>query len=192
VRRALSILSCSAVLAACVTTRAPVPAAAGWEQRVTDLQSSSSWQLDGRAAVAVGTQGWQATLNWRQRGDSAEVHLSGPFGVGALVLKRTPEGLSLNGAPPSDAVVAQLQERLGFELPLDHLRFWLLGVPDPASAFDLKRNGQDRASQLTQADWSVDYDRYVTVNGDLLPSHLVLTREGVRVRIAVDRWEPTR
>jgi outer membrane lipoprotein LolB len=191
-RRALSILSCSAVLAACVTTRAPVPAAAGWEQRVVDLQRSSSWQLDGRAAVAVGTQGWQATLNWRQRGDSAEVHLSGPFGVGALVLKRTTEGLSLNGAPPNDAVVAQLQERLGFDLPLDHLRFWLLGVPDPAAAFDLKRNGQDRASQLTQADWSVDYDRYMPIDGDLLPAHLVLTREGVRVRIAVDRWEPKR
>jgi hypothetical protein len=28
------------------------------------------------------------------------------------------------------------------------------------------------------------------VNGDLLPSHLVLSRAGVRVRIAVDRWEP--
>jgi outer membrane lipoprotein LolB len=166
--------------------------AAGWEQRVADLQGLSSWQLDGRAAVAVGTQGWQATLNWRQRGDSGEVHLSGPFGVGALVLKRTPEGLSLNGAPPSDAVVTQLQEKLGFDLPLDHLRFWLLGVPDPAAPFNLKRNDQDRASQLTQADWSVDYDRYVPANGDLLPAHLVLTREGVRVRIAVDRWEPKR
>jgi outer membrane lipoprotein LolB len=191
-RRALSILSCSALLAACVTTRAPAPVTVGWEQRVADLQGLSSWQLDGRAAVAVGTQGWQATLNWRQRGDSGEVHLSGPFGVGALVLKRTPEGLSLNGAPPSDAVVTQLQEKLGFDLPLDHLRFWLLGVPDPAAPFDLKRNDQDRASQLTQADWSVDYDRYMPANGDLLPAHLVLTRGGVRVRIAVDRWEPKR
>ena len=191
-RRALLILSCSAVLTACVTTRAPGPPAAGWEQRVIELQSLSSWQLDGRAAVAVGTQGWQATLNWQQRGESAEVHLSGPFGVGALVLRRTPEGLSLNGAPPSDAVVAQLQERLGFELPLDHLRFWLLGVPDPAAAFELKRNDQDRASQLTQAGWSIDFDRYMAADADLLPAHLVLTREGVRVRIAVDRWGPKR
>jgi len=55
--------------------------------------------------------------------------------------------------------VAQLQERLGVELPLDHLRFWLLGVPDPGGAFELKRNDQDRASQLTQADWNIDYDR---------------------------------
>jgi outer membrane lipoprotein LolB len=192
-QRLLLIVLCSTVLAACVTThRTPPPVAVGWEQRAADLQRSSGWQLDGRAAVAVGTQGWQATLNWRQQSDSAEVHLSGHFGIGALVLKRTPQGLSLNGAPPSDTVLAQLQERLGFELPIDHLRFWLLGVPDPSAAFELKRNDQDRASQLTQDDWSIDYDRYMPVDGDQLPAHLVLSREGVRVRIAVDHWKGLR
>jgi outer membrane lipoprotein LolB len=192
VRRLLLILLCSTVLAACVTTRrapAPAAAAAGWEQRVTVLQKLGSWQLDGRAAVAVGSQGWQASLNWRQRENSAEVHLSGPLGIGAMVLKRTPDGISLNGAPPSDAVLAQLQERLGFDLPLDRLRFWLLGVPDPSAAFLLTRNDQDRALQLTQADWTIDYDRYMAAGGDLLPAHLVLSREGVRVRIVVDHWE---
>lgn len=191
-RRVLSLVLCALVLAAalgaCVTTRAPTPAAVGWEQRVADLQGLASWQLDGRAAVAVGTQGWQATLNWRQHGDAAEVHLSGPFGVGALLLKRTPDGLSLNDAPPSDAVLAQLQERLGFELPIDKLRYWLLGVPDPSAAFTLTRNDQDRALQLVQGDWTIDYDRYRSADGESMPAHLVMSREGVRVRIVVDRW----
>jgi len=171
-----------------MTGRAPAPPAVGWEQRAGDLQRLSPWQLDGRAAVAVGTQGWQASLNWQQSGDAADVHLSGPFGVGALVLKSTPEGISLNGAPPSDAVLAQLQDRLGFDLPIDHLRFWLLGVPDPSGPFELKRNDQDRALKLSQADWTIDYDRYMPAAGDVLPAHMVLTREGVRVRIAVDHW----
>lgn len=192
-RRVLLLLVCSTVLAACVTTRrAPAPVAAAWEQRVADLQALSSWRLEGRAAVAAGTQGWQASLNWRENGALAEVHLSGPLGVGSMVLKRGPDGLSLNGAPPSDAVLTQLQERLGFELPIDHLRYWLLGVPDPSAAFELKRNDQDRASLLTQDDWTVDYDRYMPVDGDLLPSHLVLHRANVRVRIVVDHWEPQR
>src|SRR6202021_3916346 len=104
-----------------------------------------------------------------------------------MVLERTPEGLSLNGGPPSDAVLTVLQERLGVDLPIDHLRFWLLGVPDPGAAFDFKRNAPARASQLTQDGWTVDYDRYMPVDADLLPAHVVLSREGVRVRIAVDR-----
>src|ERR1700730_3797704 len=188
--RALSLLLICTVLGACAAPRrAPAPLIKGWEQRVTDLQKLDFWQLDGRAAVAYREQGWQASLNWRQRGDSAEVHLSGPLGVGALVLKRTPNGLSLNDAPPSDAVLAQLQDRLGFEMPVDPLRFWLLGVPDPSAAFELARNDQDRALRLTQRGWTIDYDRYMPVDADLLPAHLVLTREGVRVRIAVDRWQ---
>ena len=37
--------------------------------------------------------------------------MSGPLGIGAMVLKRTPEGLSLNSAPPSDAVVTQFEDQ---------------------------------------------------------------------------------
>src|SRR5271157_4538595 len=133
-RRLIGSIACCAVLAGCVGMR-PALTPAPWDQRLADLQRSRAWQLDGRAAVALGKQGWQASLDWRQRGAASEVHLSGPFGAGALVLKVTPAGLSLNGAPPSDAVVAQLQDRLGFELPLDNLRYWLLGVPDPSGTF---------------------------------------------------------
>jgi outer membrane lipoprotein LolB len=186
-RRALLLVFCSA-LAACATVR-PLPPSAKWEQRVTDLQKAGGWQLDGRAAVAAGTQGWQATLNWRQSGMFAEVHLAGPFGIGALVLKQGPDGLSMNGAPPSDAVLSQVQEKLGFDLPLENLHYWLLGVPNPAAAFDVSRNDQDRAKTITQAGWSIVYDRYMPMAGDLLPTRVVLSREDVRVRIIIDHWE---
>jgi len=187
-RRLLGYIACCAVLAGCATMR-PAIAPAPWEQRLPELEHSSAWQLDGRAAVSLGTQGWQASLDWRQRGDSSEVHLAGPFGAGALVLKATPAGISLNGAPPSEEMAAQLRNRLGFELPIDSLRFWLQGIPDPSSAFELTRNKQDRALELTQAGWSIKYDGYMPNNGDLLPARLVLRRADARVRIAVDRWE---
>ena len=183
---------CCAVLAGCATVRPPpqlAPAPAPWEERVAELQGASAWQLGGRAAVALGKQGWQATLDWRQRGEASEVRLAGPFGAGALVLKLTPAGLSLNGAPPSETQMAQLQDRLGFALPLDELRYWLLGVPAPGSAFELTRNAEDRALTLEQQGWSVEYDRYMANGRDLLPARLVLRREDARVRIAVDHWD---
>jgi outer membrane lipoprotein LolB len=186
-RRALTIICCCA-LAGCVSTR-PLRPASTWQQRLGELQNAAAWQLDGRAAVALGAQGWQATLNWRQSDNTAEVHLSGPFGIGALVLKQSAEGLSLNGAPPSDAVLSQVQDKLGFDLPIENLHYWLLGVPNPASTFDLSRNDQDRAAALSQAGWSITYDRYLPVAGDLLPGRLVLTRGDVRVRIFIDHWQ---
>jgi outer membrane lipoprotein LolB len=84
---------------------------------------------------------------------------------------------------------AQLQDRLGFELPLDDLRYWLLGVPAPNEAFDLTRNEQDRAQHLVQDGWSIDYDRYMAASGDVLPAHIVLSRGDVRVRVVVDHWD---
>ena len=92
-------------------------------------------------------------------------------------------------APPSTAVVAQLEDKLGFDLPLDNLRYWLLGIPDPSIPFDLTRNTQDRALRISQAGWTIDYDEYMPSNGDVLPKRLVLNRSDARVRIAVDHWQ---
>jgi outer membrane lipoprotein LolB len=191
-RRLIFLVASAAVLAGCAALRpkGPPPAAAvAWDERRQDLQRATRWDLDGRAAVALGQQGWQATLNWRQTGADSELHLAGPLGIGALTIKVTPAGLSLNGAAPNDAVVGQLQDRLGFELPLDNLRYWLLGIPDPNTPFELTRNTQDRAARLSQAGWNIEYDDYMAGDGDLLPKRLVLTRAQARVRIAVDRWE---
>lgn len=175
------------LLAACVTTRAPF-APLPWEQRVAILQQATQWQLDGRTAAVIGTQGWQADLTWSQQQGLSEVHLAGPLGVGAQVLLLTPAGLLVNGVPAGDEVLAQLQERVGFQLPLTQLRYWLLGVPDPGAPFTLVRNAQDRAQRLEQAGWTIDYDLYGQTDGDWLPRRLVLTHESVRVRIVIDHW----
>jgi len=166
-----------------------VRALLSWDLRAAQLQKADAWQLEGRAALAAGTQGWQASLSWQQAREMSDVHLAGPLGVGALEVRLTPEGLTLNGEPPGEAVLARLRERIGYDLPLENLRYWLLGVPDPTSAFELSRNAEDRAAHLTQADWTVDYERYMAVGGDVLPARLVLNHAGVRLRIAVDRWE---
>ena len=153
-----------------------VPRAA-WAQRAAVLQQAGEWSMDGRVAVAFGTQGWQATLDWRQHGKDSEVHLAGPLGIGAKVLRLSPAGLSIGGDPPGAAGLQQLQERLGFDLPLAKLRYWLLGVPDPAAAF--RRSCailRIAPAHLTQAGWYVDYDRYAAVGDDRLPAHMVLRR----------------
>ena len=80
-RRLILLVACAAVLAGCAALRpkGPPPArrAASWDERRKDLEQATRWHLDGRAAVASGQQGWQASLNWRQTGADSEVHLAG-------------------------------------------------------------------------------------------------------------------
>jgi outer membrane lipoprotein LolB len=189
--RVSAVAALLALLAACVTTRPPVlsvPAGTSWDQRVERLQGQSSWDLSGRTAVAVAKQGWQASLNWRQRGLQSDVHLAGPLGVGGTVLKLTPAGLSINGAPADGDALQQLEDKLGFDLPISRLRYWLLGVPDPAAPDEVVRDDQDCAQQLTQDGWQIAYEHYSASDGNWLPARLVLTRDDVRVRIVVDHW----
>lgn len=176
---------------ACVATRAPPPvtAPAAWELRLPALQQAGDWALDGRAAASIGKQGWQASLAWRQQGSTSELHLTGPLGLGASNVRVAPDGVSIDGAPARDDARQVLQERLGVDLPFESLRFWLLGVPDPAQASTITRNAGDRAQQLIQSGWTVDIGRYLPVGGDWLPAQLTIQRDDVRVRIAVDRWD---
>lgn len=180
------------LLSACASLRpaAPPPAlpASSWLQRIDALRATRDWEFAGRAAVAVDTQGWQANLNWRQRDQSSELHLSGPLGVGAMVLRLDGDALSLDGGPAGPQTLAAVQQRLGFDAPLAQLRYWLLGIPDPSSPYVVTVNSADRAHHLEQSGWSVDYDRYMPNRGDTLPAHLVLRRDRVRVRIIIDQW----
>jgi outer membrane lipoprotein LolB len=179
------------LLGACAGLRPPAPATAlvAWDQRLPALQRASEWSLQGRAAASAGTQGWQASLTWRQAGSSSELHLAGPLGVGASVLRLTPDGLSIDGASAGSDAERLLQDRLGMDLPLASLRYWILGVPDPGSACEITRNAQDRAQRLVQSGWTIDIGRYLPVGRDWLPGQLTVARDAVRLRIAVDHWE---
>ena len=177
------------MLASCASIRLPLQPVSAWPQRLGVLQQAAQWEMQGRAAVAIGAHGWQASVDWRQRGADTVVHLSGPLGVGASVLRLGPGGLSVNDAPPSPDAVASMQQRIGFDLPVSNLRYWLLGVPDPGLPYTLRLNDQSRAAQLIQGGWTVDYLRYQRAAVDALPGMLVLSRAGVRVRIVIDQWD---
>ncbi|HUX72915.1 MAG TPA: lipoprotein insertase outer membrane protein LolB [Steroidobacteraceae bacterium] len=177
------------LLAACVSTLPPGTVPPEWALRLPALQQNADWDMQGRAAVKVGARGWQASVDWRQHGANTTVHLAGPLGVGATLLRLDAQGLSVNDAPPSRDVVKLLQRHLGFDLPLANLRFWLLGAPDPGLPYTVALNDQDRAQRLTQAGWQIDFARYRRAGGDWLPATMTLTRPGVRVRMAIDRWD---
>lgn len=180
-------------LCACATVRAPPPAGGqAWDVRRPQLQAREHFDMKGRVAVAAGNEGFNARLLWRQTGTRSNVALDSPLGAGGVQI--TADGPSLSVVTSkgdhldNEAARSELATRLGFDPPIGSLRFWVLGVPDPATPAQETLDNQQRLASLQQDGWQVVYDGYVSVNGEWLPSRVTLQRAGVRVRLVVDGW----
>ena len=183
-----------AVLAGCRTLPPAPPPGTSWEVRRPQLQSLEHFALRGRIAVAAGGEGFNAGLRWTQEGSRSEVTLQGPLGVGGAQLTASGDDLTVVTARgeriESAAAHAELAARLGFDPPLSSLRYWVLGVPDPAQPAEESLDpAQQRLAALTQEGWHVQYQSYSSANGEALPARMTLERDAVRVRLLVDDWQ---
>ncbi len=191
---ALGALLALALLAGCRTlTHTPAPGEP-YAQRRAQLQALTHFSLKGRVALSANGNGFNANLRWTQDHSRSQVALEGPLGVGGLQVTADGEALTLvtsRGDRISDqAAHAELIARLGFDVPIASLRYWVLGVPDPASAAEETVDAaQQRLSTLAQDGWQVTYTEYTDAAGEVLPARLTLEREAVRVRVFVEDWQ---
>ncbi len=181
-----------ALLAGCKTLPPAVPESAPWDVRKAALQARDQFDLKGRIAVAVAQEGFNAKLRWQQRGSQSELALDGPLGVGGVQI--TSDGNSLKvinsrgEVLDSQAAKQEIESKLGFQPPIASLRYWVLGVPDPATPAEETLDDSKRLATLKQDGWQIDYTAYADVRGESLPLKATLTREDVRVRLVVDDW----
>ncbi len=182
-------------LGGCVSTPSRAPAAlVSWPLRRAQLQALDPFELTGRVAVAAGSQGFTAHLDWQQRGARTTVNLNGPLGIGGVHVVANGGTLNVQTAQgtklTSEQAHAELADQLGFDPPLGSLRYWLLGVPDPGSPAAETVGAHERLASLQQDGWQIEYSAYTNAGGDWLPQRMVLQRGDVRVRLIVDRWQP--
>ena len=192
-RWALAGLCFLLLLTACATAPLRAPASGlTWDARRPQLQARENFDLKGRVAVAAGNEGFNARLLWRQTGSRSNVALDGPLGAGGVQITSDGSALSVVTSRgdhlDNEAARSELATRLGFNPPLGSLRFWVLGVPDPATPAKETLDNQQRLASLRQDGWQVDYGAYTSVGGEWLPSRVTLQREGVRIRLIVDGW----
>jgi outer membrane lipoprotein LolB len=188
----LWLAGCQMVPKPIAPSAAPEQVVAGWPARRAQLQARSQFTAQGRIGVVAGTDGFNGRIRWVQDGGRSAVSLDGPLGVGgvrivndagALTLT-TPAGESLDSQAAHDEMV----RRMGFEPPLNSLRFWLQGVPDPASPSTETADAQGYLGALAQSDWTVTFGAYMQTADGALPQKLTVTRGNVRVRLILESW----
>ena len=196
-RRVLA-LAAGLLLAGCVTAplRVAAPVPLTYESRRSQLQAVHVFTLEGRLAAAVGQEGFNASLDWAQQGRRSALNLRAPLGFGTAQVLRDGEHLSLKSSRGDhyDGTLAReaLARQLGFDPPLDSLRYWVLGVPDPALPATETPDAAEHLAALEQDGWRVEFAEYRRYGEAaleaVLPRRLTLLREGIRLRLVIDRW----
>jgi outer membrane lipoprotein LolB len=162
-----------------------------WETRRAVLSRIDDWQFKGRIGVRAGDEGFNANLRWEQQGDLFHAAVSGPLGIGKVRMEG--EGGTVT-VTDNDGKVhqledadAELRELYGWTLPVASLRYWALGLPDPASPAATEFTG-GRLARLEQRDWTVRFSDYEEEAGQLMPRRMTATNHDTRVRLVIDDW----
>ena len=187
------LAACATALLATGCATLPDAGSAGdWPARRAVLQSLERWTLDGRMAVAAGSEGFSGGLSWRQDGAQAEIELRAPMGGRAISIRVAGEAISVTdgrGATvDGDDARRLVAEHIGTTLPVAELRYWLVGAPAPGSPHQESIGADHRLASLDQSGWRIGYTSYRGVGDIVLPSRLEITTGGLRLRVVVADW----
>lgn len=197
----LAILLCTvSFLSACVTVeKHPLPPGseigrqAAWEVHRANIETLGTWNLKGRVAGKSNNEGFSSGVQWKQLQNNFVIDLFGPLGRKVAVINGQPGSVQLKtskgeifaGKDPEDL----MQRLFSYSLPVNGLRYWLLGIPDPKqshSFLDLDEYG--RLKQLKQASWLIEYKEYHSGN-TVLPALIQISNSTLNANIKVDSWQ---
>lgn len=169
-----------------------MPELEDWNAREQVLAGLDQWEFSGRIAVKTATDGFNGKLRWAQESDAFEATASGPLGAGAVRIAGDGRSVVLTD---KDGVRTELDDaeldfrlRYGWTIPVQSLRYWALGVPDPAAPADTVIDENGQLSSLQQRDWSVTFSRYAEGGGQMMPKVLTAENSDTRVRLVIDYW----
>jgi len=177
-----------AVLAGCaaVPRVAPVTGAQVDPLQVTD------WTATGRLAIAVGPEGGSGSFTWLQHGGTTDLQVRGPLGAGSMRIVTDGQAVTVtdaNGLSVDTAAArTQIRARLGTDLPLAEMRYWMLGLTAPGSVAQVGASEIDSSRVIDQGGWTVSYDPFSTAHGWSVPARLTVTNGAARIKVVVDDW----
>jgi outer membrane lipoprotein LolB len=193
-RLCLPLLAALVFVGACATTRNTVdlPDIGAWPARSEVLGNISDWQFRGRIAVKAGDEGFNGKFDWSQHGEAFNASVGGPLGVGTVRIEGDGRAVVLTD---KDGVETRLEDaendlqwRYGWTIPVDSLRYWALGIPDPGLPAVTEFDREGRLARLEQSDWTVEIPQYREGGGQQMPRILTATNGETRVRMVIDRW----
>ncbi|MDJ0940770.1 MAG: lipoprotein insertase outer membrane protein LolB [Woeseiaceae bacterium] len=191
--RPLALVAALLVIGGCATQKGvDLPDISDWDRRTAVLAGLDQWEFSGRIGVKAGDDGFNGKLRWYQDEGAFRATVGGPLGVGTVRIEGDGRVVELTDKDGETTVLADVEPdlyyRYGWTIPVESLRYWALGIPDPRvpAATEFAEDGS--LSRLEQRGWSVTIGRYREAGGQSMPSRLVAENTETTVRLVIDRW----
>ena len=193
IRRALPLVAISFLVACAPQTVRELPVFTSWEHRSQSLGQLQEWEFRGRLGAKTADDGFNGKVQWQQQAGEYDARISGPIGFGTLQISGTSSLVRLIDKDGQLTVLtspeADLEALYGWKLPVNSLRFWALGIPDPNSfATSIVVDDRGLLTVLAQNGWRIEYPDYRPFAGQPMPRKLVATSGDARVVLIFDNW----
>ena len=169
-------------------------------QREQWLGEHPRWSFEGRVAISNAGKGGNGRIDWQQNEATYAVSLSAPVTRQSWRLSGdvhseagTLEGLE-GGPRHSEDAEALLLEATGWDIPVNALARWVLGLPAEGFPVEMRAfSTHGHLQSLQQAGWRIDSTQWSEAQGSqpALPSRIEARRDQAVVRLIVDRWDFT-
>ncbi len=182
------------LIAGCVTKRGvDLPDISEWDMRTSVLGQLDEFEFSGRIGVTTGDDGFNGRLRWYQDEEAFRATVGGPLGIGTVRIEGDGPNVELTDNDGETTrlvdVETDLYYRYGWTIPVESLRFWALGIPDPRAPATTEFGEEGELVSLEQRGWLVTIGRYREAGGgQQMPSRLTATNESTKVRLVIDRW----
>lgn len=174
--RLCAVAALGVLLAACAGL--PVPPS----------EAPPAFTLQGRVVIKGRDTAFSSGLRWQASPDEDELWLNAPLGQTLGHLKRDGSGAALTTADQTvyraGSIESLTRRAFGWELPVDGLRWWVIGRAAPApAATEAGRDARGRLVSVVQGGWRVklDYDGEATQ-----PLRLQAMKPDAEIRLAID------
>ena len=163
-----------------------------YRQHLAELETIKHFDIRGRIGVQTNPRGFSGGLHWQHAPASDAILLYSPLGGQVAQIDTAPAHVVLttsDGKRYEAADAATLtQKTLGWSLPMHGLPDWVLGRPSGSTSVNAHWDDQGRLLTLQQDGWDIEYDQYVAVDGQQLPTRVSLKSPKVNLKLVIEQW----
>ncbi len=162
------------------------------EPNLVDFTEINTYQFTGKISFSDGQEGGSGSVRWRFSNGSTEAKIKAPLGSKSWQITATQDGAELrsNGGEVYRGHSAQelLEQQVGWSVPWQQLRQWVVGQPGDARLATVTWVDQD-SYQIIETGWVIQYSRIKPHLDGFLPHKMVARNGDYSIKLSIRNWQ---